>query len=287
MTYVAKPIGARKLTWWPLSANTDTDSVPAAYGAAVRLSRLINIQVTPVFAEGVLESDDGVEDNQSLIVAYDVTINASQLTDAIRAALLGHAIDAGGGILTAGSDVAQEGALAWEEELSNDTAGATTKYKKVVLYKGKFKEFAETANTITEGGITYQTHNLTGRFFRRVYDKYIKYSIREDSPSANATKLAAWFTAPQEYGDAFQDTVAAPTADPVAGAVALNSTVALSTITAGATIRYTLDGSTPNATSTIYDGPITIDEAKTIKAMAFKAGSNPSTVLSAAYTIAP
>ena len=93
-----KPIGARKLTWWPLSPNTDTETVAAAYQAAQKLSRLINIQVTPVFAEGVLESDDGIEDNMSMIVAYDVTINASQLTDAIRATLLGHAIDAGGGI---------------------------------------------------------------------------------------------------------------------------------------------------------------------------------------------
>jgi len=287
MAYVAKPIGARKLTWWPITANTDTDLIAAAYGAAVRLSRLINIQVTPVFAEGVLESDDGIEDNQSLIVAYDVTINASQLTDAIRAALLGHAIDAGGGILTAGSDVAQEGALAWEEELSNATAGGTTKYKKVVLYKGKFKEFAETANTITEGGITYQTHNLTGRFYRRNFDKYLKYSIREDTAGADATKLAAWFSTPQEYGDALGTTAVAPVADPVAGAVAENSTVALSTSTEGAEIRYTLDGSTPGASSTLYDGPIIIDVAKTIKAIAIKAGMNPSTVFSAAYTIAP
>ena len=286
MTYVAKPIGARKLTWWPLSPNTDTETVAAAYQAAQKLSRLINIQVTPVFAEGVLESDDGIEDNMSMIVAYDVTINASQLTDAIRATLLGHAIDAGGGILTAGGDVAQEGALAWEEELSNNTAGATTKYKKVVLYKGKFKEFAETANTITEGGITYQTHNLTGRFYRRVFDKHLKYSIREDSPSADANKLAAWFTEPQEYGDALAETAVIPVADPEAGAVAANSTVALSTSTEGAEIRYTLDGSTPGAGSTLYDGPILIDVAKTIKAKAYKVGKNPSPILTAEYTIA-
>jgi phi13 family phage major tail protein len=287
MTYVAKPIGARKLTWWPVAANTDTDLVAASYEAAVRLSRLINIQVTPVFAEGVLESDDGIEDNQSLIVAYDVTINASQLTDAIRAALLGHAMDAGGGILTAGGDVAQEGALAWEEELSNNVAGGTTKYKKVVLYKGKFKEFVETANTITEGGITYQTHNLVGRFFRRVFDKNLKYSIREDSPSADAVKLAAWFTTPQEYGNSLGTTVVIPVADPVAGAVTANSTVALTTATPAAEIRYTLNGTTPGLSSTLYDGPILIDVAKTIKAIAFKVGMNPSPMLTAAYTITP
>jgi len=287
MTYVGKPIGARRLTWFPLVTDTDTDSVAPQYSPAVRLSRLINIVCTPVFAEGVLESDDGLEDNVSKVVAIDVTINASQLTDAIRAALLGNQIDAGGGVLVTNGDTAQEGALAWEEELSSNTPGSTPKYKKVVLYKGKFKEMTETANTITEGGITYQTHNLTGRFFKRAYDGHIKYSMREDTPSVNATKIAAWFTEPQEYGDAFGETAVAPVADPVAGAVAADSTVALSTTTPGATIRYTLDGSTPNSTSTVYDGPIAIPAALTIKAIAYKSGMNPSTMLTAAYTIAP
>lgn len=287
MSYVGKPIGARKLTWFPLQDNTDTDTVAAAYSAAVKLSRLINIACTPVFAEGVLESDDGLEDNVSKLVAVDVTINASQLTDAIRATLLGNQIDDGGGVLVTSGDTAQEGALAWEEELSSNTPGSTPKYKRVVLYKGKFKEMAETANTITEGGITYQTHNLIARFYKRTYDGFIKYSLREDTPNANATKLAAWFTTPQEYGDALGTTVATPTADPVAGAVALGSTVALACATEGAVIRYTLDGSTPGASSTIYDGPIAINEALTIKAAGFKAGMNPSLVLSAAYTIAP
>ena len=284
MVKIAKPIGARKLTWFPLVDGTDTEDLAAAYAAAVKLSRLITITTTPVLAEGVLESDDGLEEDESMVVAYDVTINASQLTDAIRASLLGHAVDDGGGILTNGNDEASMGALAWEELLSG---GSVPKYKKVVLYKGKFKEFAETANSVVQAGKTYQTHNLTGRFYRREFDGNLKYSIREDTPNANATKLAAWFATPQEYGDTLTETVVIPVANPVAGAVAANSTVALTTATSGAVVRYTLDGSTPGASSTLYDGPIIIAEAMTIKAGAFKAGMNPSPVLTAAYTIAP
>ena len=66
----------------------------------------------------------------------------------------------------------------------------------------------------------------------------------------------------------------------------LNTTVALSTTTPDGVIRYTLDGSTPNSTSTVYDGPILIDEDKTIKAITYKAGMNPSPILTAEYTIA-
>lgn len=79
--------------------------------------------------------------------------------------------------------------------------------------------------------------------------------------------------------------VATPTADPAAGAVVADSTVALSTSTAGAKIYYTIDGSTPTVDSTEYLSAIVIDEAKTIKAIAVKAGMARSDVLTAAYTI--
>jgi len=48
MVKVAKPIGARRLTWFPLIDGTDTDSIAASYDAAVKLSRLISITITPV-----------------------------------------------------------------------------------------------------------------------------------------------------------------------------------------------------------------------------------------------
>ena len=281
MGYVGKSIGARRLTWWALGLDPDGGGVPT-YGSPVPLSRLIQIQVTPVFMEGTLESDDGIEDDMSLLVAVDVTINASQLTDAIRAALLGHSIDAGGGVLFAGGDVAQEGALGWEELISKKTGA--DQYKKVILYKGKFKEFAETANSTVQGGIAFQTHNLTGRFYKR-NDGAVKYSLREDTPSADPLKLANWFTMPQEYGVPYAETAATPTADPAAGAVAADTEVTLETTTEGAVIYYTLDGSEPTAQSALYDDPIVIDVAKTVKAIAVRPGMNNSDVLTAAYTI--
>lgn len=80
-------------------------------------------------------------------------------------------------------------------------------------------------------------------------------------------------------------TVASPTFDPPGGTYPSARSVTLSSATAGATIRYTVDGSTPTASSTVYTGPITVSATSTISAIALKSGSANSPVASASYTI--
>ena len=78
---------------------------------------------------------------------------------------------------------------------------------------------------------------------------------------------------------------ATPTFSPAAGAVLSGTTVTISTTTAGATIRYTTDGTDPGPSSTQYTAPIAITAAVTIKAMATAPGFADSAVGSATYTI--
>ena len=80
--------------------------------------------------------------------------------------------------------------------------------------------------------------------------------------------------------------VATPTATPEAGAVAAGTEVTLATTTEGAKIFYTTDGTTPDMSSEVYTKPITVSAAVTIKAIAVAEGYDPSSALSAAYTIA-
>ncbi|EME62669.1 chitobiase/beta-hexosaminidase C-terminal domain-containing protein [Amycolatopsis decaplanina] len=80
-------------------------------------------------------------------------------------------------------------------------------------------------------------------------------------------------------------TVASPTFDPPGGSYPSARSVTLSSATAGAAIRYTVDGSTPTASSTLYTGPITVSASSTISAIALKSGSANSPVASASYTI--
>ncbi|MEV7037367.1 chitobiase/beta-hexosaminidase C-terminal domain-containing protein [Amycolatopsis sp. NPDC051061] len=80
-------------------------------------------------------------------------------------------------------------------------------------------------------------------------------------------------------------TVAAPTFSPPGGTYSAAQTVTISSATSGATIRYTVDGSTPTASSTLYSGPISVPNSRTVNAIALKSGSTTSPVSSASYTI--
>ena len=81
-------------------------------------------------------------------------------------------------------------------------------------------------------------------------------------------------------------TVATPTFSPSAGAVDKGTQVTIACTTAGAVIHYTTDGSTPDATSPVYDGtPIEITAAITLKAIGVADEMLDSDVATAAYTI--
>jgi hypothetical protein len=79
--------------------------------------------------------------------------------------------------------------------------------------------------------------------------------------------------------------VIAPTASPATGVVASGTQIRLSTLTSGATIRYTIDGNTPTDSSTQYTEAITINVTTTIKAIAVKTGMTSSAILTEVYTV--
>lgn len=68
------------------------------------------------------------------------------------------------------------------------------------------------------------------------------------------------------------------------GYVASGSSVTLSAAS-GATIRYTLDGSTPTSASSVYSGPIRLTKDTTIKAFASAPGMVDSAVLTVSYKV--
>ena len=104
-------------------------------------------------------------------------------------------------------------------------------------------------------------------------EAFVTVNIANGSPTMTATF-------PQDVAN----TVATPTALPIAGNFTTSTNVALSCATAGASIYYTTDGSTPDSTDTLYNGPIALSATTTIKAIAYKSGMTTSAVLSSTHT---
>lgn len=108
-----------------------------------------------------------------------------------------------------------------------------------------------------------------------------KIHIQNLSPSHNTSnkdRLAISCIEWTAYGT--PAAVAAPTCTPAAGMFYAAQEVTLATTTVGATIYYSLDGSTP---SLLYNDPIEISEATTLKAFAVL-GEDTSAVTTAEYT---
>lgn len=90
-----------------------------------------------------------------------------------------------------------------------------------------------------------------------------------------------------DAGGEVVEKVAEPVFSVKAGAVVAGTEVELTCATEGATIVYTTDGTEPSEAQsvTVYTKPIVINEAMTIKAVAYKEGLENSPVATAAYTI--
>lgn len=79
--------------------------------------------------------------------------------------------------------------------------------------------------------------------------------------------------------------VATPTFSPAPGTYENQVEVAISCATEDASIYYTLDGSEPSNSSTLYTTPIVLTNNTTVKAIAYKDGMQNSEIASAAYQI--
>lgn len=84
-----------------------------------------------------------------------------------------------------------------------------------------------------------------------------------------------------------QQNTTAPTFSLAGGSYIGAQDVTLTDTDTNATIYYTTDGTTPTTSSTIFSSPIPITQTTTLQAIAVSSGENPSSVVSATYTIVP
>jgi hypothetical protein len=81
--------------------------------------------------------------------------------------------------------------------------------------------------------------------------------------------------------------VETPVISPDGGTFYTSQVVTITCATAGASIYFTLDGSTPTSASTLYTAPFTILATTTVKAIGIMSGYSDSAVASAVFTAIP
>ncbi len=80
--------------------------------------------------------------------------------------------------------------------------------------------------------------------------------------------------------------VSAPQFNPAAGTFSTSQSITITSGTSGASIRYTINGTTPTSTTgTLYSGSFSLSSTTTLKAIAYKTGMTDSTVTTGVYTI--
>lgn len=141
------------------------------------------------------------------------------------------------------------------------------------------------ADSIGSATIHYTTSGAAPTAASPTYTKPIPVSA---ATTIKAIAVATGFaTSPASGGPyAIQTQVAAPTFAPVPRGYWAAQQVTLNDATAGATIYYTVDNTTPTANSAKYIGkPIAVTKTTTIKAIAVANGDLASATASALYTI--
>ncbi|MFA7053959.1 MAG: chitobiase/beta-hexosaminidase C-terminal domain-containing protein, partial [Kiritimatiellia bacterium] len=135
----------------------------------------------------------------------------------------------------------------------------------------------------TSGDWAYLTHTFSGAGTHT-----LEWTYSKDGSASNGSDCG-WVDQVDLSGWTFGK-VATPTFLPPDGTL-FDATLAVtvSCATAGAEIRYTLDGSEPTAASTLYTAPITLSATTTIRARASKTGRADSDLAQATYSksIAP
>ncbi len=130
---------------------------------------------------------------------------------------------------------------------------AKNKYIQSVEFNGKTIDRAYiTYAEILQGGELHFTLGRTPNKALWTSDEALPYSLTGDEPIISPV----WYTIEGGRIDLFLDTL----------------TMTLGTLTEGAEIHYTIDGSEPTIEAPLYTSPFTMDETTTIRAKAFKDG---------------
>ena len=187
-------IGCDNLVYAVMTTEETLTTAPT-YDEIVEAPGVMHININPNASLATAFFDDGPGDTASTLGNIDVEIQKNTLTSQNKADLLGHTIDANGGVVYGDNDTPPWVAVGFRTLKSNG------KYRYVWLYKGRFAD-PEDNNETKADSINFQSDTISGQFVKLNYPievatgvkkKTWKYEIDADSATANAATMTGWF----------------------------------------------------------------------------------------------
>lgn len=194
MLTMAMRIGCDNLVYAVMLTEDTNDSAPV-YGEVKRAPGVMSININPNVSLATAFYDDGPGETAATLGNIEVEIQKNALTPENKADLLGHTIDANGGVVYGGDDVPPWVAIGFRTLKSNG------KYRYVWLYKGRFAD-PEDNNETKADSINFQADTIRGQFVKLNYPidvggdgpkKIWKYEIDEEYEEANPEIIKRWF----------------------------------------------------------------------------------------------
>ncbi len=140
------------------------------------------------------------------------------------------------------------------------------------------------SDSVAGASIYYSLNSTTPTTSSTLYKGPISIG---NSETLNAIAVETGYTTSTVASAAYILVASNPVITPAGGTYSVAQTVTVTSATPTAHLYYTTNGITPTASSPAYSGPITISSSETLKVLAAETGFTPSSVISAAYVIAP
>lgn len=158
-------------------------------GTAVNLPAIRTVDIAFTLATGELYGDGEIVSKRAKLTGATLRLGIDKLSQAARAAMLGHTVDGNGIMSIKTTDTPAKIAMYMEIEL--DDGG----FEAVWLLSGKAQPVNITGNQ-SETSINYTTDEMTVDFIRREKDKKVIMYADTDNEDFDATAQAAFRSSP-------------------------------------------------------------------------------------------
>lgn len=255
---------------WIAKYNSDSNT----YSGGFKCGQAISTSVTPNYNEAPLYADNKQVENVTEFKNANVTLGVDRMPVIASSVMFGHKVDENGEEISKTDDAAGYVGYGF---ITAELSDGVKKYRACVLWKVQFKEGEESYETKGDS-IVFKTPVLSG--------------VAMGTSKENWRKKSPYFETEEEADKWIQlqlnvmEKCSMPAASISSGEYPEAKSVTLTTITPGAKIKFTTDGTTPSKTNgTEYKNAISITTNTGLRAVAYKDGAEISDMMKEEYFI--